>query len=174
MPAHCLDELLELGFYLPLSAQVAEASATVPPVAGPVTPLSSLATLNKADEPAQSPWALAPETVTLTLPNYDEQSELDNWCKSDLVALPSAADGSTLPLNEDEVADHVNSGHLTKSILCRGCCCSTNHKTTDHIITSRYDLQANGTAERSIGLIKSLAARALSASSLDSLYGHMR
>ena len=34
LPAHCLDELIEIGFYPPLSAQVAEAEATALPVAG--------------------------------------------------------------------------------------------------------------------------------------------
>ena len=53
-----------MGFYPPFSAQVAEASATALPAAGPFTPLSSLAALNKADEPAQSPRALPAETVT--------------------------------------------------------------------------------------------------------------
>ena len=118
LPARCLDELIEMGSCPPLSAQVAEVSATVLPVAGPCTPLSSLAVLNKADEPPQSPWALPVETVTLTLPNDDDLADLDNWCKSELVALQSASlptsDGSMMPLNQDELnelTDHVNSGH---------------------------------------------------------------
>ena len=44
------------------------------------------------------------------------------------MALPSAplptSDVSMMPLNQDELKelnDHVNSGHLTKSNLCRGC-----------------------------------------------------
>ena len=44
------------------------------------------------------------------------------------MALPSAAlpasDGSMMPLTEPEIVeltDHVNSGHVTKSNLCRGC-----------------------------------------------------
>ena len=117
-----------MGFYPPLSAQVADASATALPVAGPFTPLSSLAVLNKADEPLQAPWALPAETVTLTLPTDDELHDLSSWCQSELVALPSASlptsDGSMMPLNQDELQelnDHVNSGHLTKSNLCRGC-----------------------------------------------------
>ena len=51
LPAHCLDELIKIGFYPPLSAQVAEAKATAPPVAGSSTPLPSLAALTQADEP---------------------------------------------------------------------------------------------------------------------------
>ena len=65
--------------------------------------------------------------MTLTLPSDDDLADLDNWCKSELVALPSAplptSDGSMMPLNQDELielTDHVNSGHLTKSNLCRG------------------------------------------------------
>ena len=42
----------------------------------------------------------------------------------------------------------------------------SNHKTIDHTFTSGYDPQANGTAERSVGLLKSLAARSLASASL--------
>ena len=45
-----------------------------------------------------------------------------------------------------------------------------NHKTIHHSLTSGYDPQSNGTAERSIGLIKSLAARCFCTSGLDSTY----
>ena len=65
LPAHCLDELIEFGFYPPLSAQVAEAEATALPVAGSSTPLPSLAALTLADEPLQSPWALPTEVMSL-------------------------------------------------------------------------------------------------------------
>ena len=37
----------------------------------------------------------------------------------------------------------------------------SNHKTIDHTFTSGYDPQANGIAERSVGLLKALAARSL-------------
>ena len=46
----------------------------------------------------------------------------------------------------------------------------TNHKSTYHTFTSGYDPQANGTAERTVGLVKSLAARALATAQLDSSY----
>ena len=88
---------------------MADASATALPVTGRFTPLSSLAVLNKADEPPQSPWALPVETVTLTLPNDDDLMDLDSWCKSELEALPSASlptsDGSLMPLNQDELKE---------------------------------------------------------------------
>ena len=124
-PAHCLDELIEIGLYPPLSAQVAEAEASALPVA--VT-LLSLPWLTQADKPLLSPWALPTEVMSLTAPDPDEQLQIDSWCQSDLVALPSAAlpasDGSMMPLTENEIVeliDPVNSGHVTKSNLCRGC-----------------------------------------------------
>ena len=46
----------------------------------------------------------------------------------------------------------------------------SSHKSIYHTLTTGYDPQANGTAERSVGLIKSLAARALSSSGLDPSY----
>ena len=45
-----------------------------------------------------------------------------------------------------------------------------NHKSIHHSFTSGYDPQSNGTAERSVGLIKSLASRALASAELDSSY----
>ena len=46
----------------------------------------------------------------------------------------------------------------------------TNHKSIYHTFTSGYDPQANGTAERAVGLVKSLAARAFATAQLDSSY----
>ena len=45
-----------------------------------------------------------------------------------------------------------------------------NHRTIHHSFTTGYDPQANGTAERTVGLIKSLAARCLATASLDGSY----
>ena len=42
----------------------------------------------------------------------------------------------------------------------------SNHRSIYHTLTSGYDPQANGTAERSVGLIKTLASRCLNASGL--------
>ena len=87
-----------------------------------------MAALTQADEPLLSPWALPSAVMSLTAPDPDEQLQIDSWCQSDLVALPSAAlpafDGSMMPLTENEIVeltDHANSGHVTKSNLCRGC-----------------------------------------------------
>ena len=44
----------------------------------------------------------------------------------------------------------------------------SNHKTIDHTFTSGYDPQANRTAERSVGLLKALAARSLASAGLGS------
>ena len=46
----------------------------------------------------------------------------------------------------------------------------SNHKTIDHTFTSGYDPQANGTAERSVGLLKALAARSLASAGLGHEY----
>ena len=46
----------------------------------------------------------------------------------------------------------------------------TNHKSIYHTVTSGYDPQANGAAERAVGLVKSLAARALATAQLDCSY----
>ena len=45
-----------------------------------------------------------------------------------------------------------------------------NHKTIYHTFTTGYDPQAHWTAERSVGLVESLAARALASANLDKVY----
>ena len=45
-----------------------------------------------------------------------------------------------------------------------------NHKTIHHSFTSGYDPQTNGTAERAVGLVKSLASRCLCAAKLEGTY----
>ena len=64
----------------------------------------------------------------MTLPDHGEQVLLDEWCRSEHVALPSSdlpsSDGSLLALNEEELkelSDHILSGHVTKSNLCKSC-----------------------------------------------------
>ena len=89
---------------------MAEAEATALPVAGSSAPLPSLAALTQADEPLQSPWALPTEVMSLTAPDPDEQLQIDSWCQSELVALPSdalpASDGSMMPLTENDWVAH--------------------------------------------------------------------
>ena len=232
---------------------------------------------------------LPSEAYSFTEPQQDEMDLIEDWCKSDLVSLPSsslpASDDMIVPLEDKELKElshHLRSGHATKSNLCRDCLeaegprrthrsirdidrathvlhidtagpfataddgftyflvsalrlsdfpllidvrlltsrtsvevCDAlekivaffeslefegfaitdsfrnkrlhsdrageftapfferflvNHKAIYHTFTSGYDAQANGTAERAVGLIKSLAARALSTSSLDVSY----
>ena len=64
----------------------------------------------------------------MTLPDPAEQVLLDEWCRSEHVALPftdlPASDGSLLARNGEELrelSDHILSGHVTKSNLCRSC-----------------------------------------------------
>ena len=71
---------------------------------------------------------LPSEALTLNLPQPDEERTLQEWCSSELVSLPSmalpASNGTVLPLNkrgQDELSDHLRSGHSSKSNLRRGC-----------------------------------------------------
>ena len=314
-----LDELCELGFSPPTSAQDAEASATaLPDVAVPFSlpslavpldktqgSLPGLATDNQdalAQEPLPEHTASAAlntskassimtETTTMTtmtIPD-DELEKIEEWCKEDLVSLPfaslPASDGMIDPFTDTELQElqqHLHSGHLKKTNLCRGCLESegprklhrtvrevdrathtlhidiagpftvsddgftyflvgalrmpgfplmidvrnltsrtstevcdelekmvaffealqsegftigetsrikrlhsdrageftapyfsrflANHKTIHHSFTSGYDPQANGTAERAVGLVKSLASRCLCAAKLEGTY----
>ena len=68
------------------------------------------------------------QAMTLTMPSAEEQLELEKWCKDELVSLPwsglPASDGSIAPLSQpelQELAEHVDSGHVQKSNSCRGC-----------------------------------------------------
>ena len=87
-----------------------------------------------------------------------------------MVAFFEALQLEGLPIGESPRIRRLHSdkaGEFTAPFFARFL---TNHKMIDHTFTSGYDPQANGTAERSVGLIKSLAARALSSSSLDPGY----
>ena len=283
---------IDVEFYPPFSAQIAESEETAQtalPLDGSFTPLPSLAALGQAHQPSQALWPLSGQVYNLTLPDHDEQVLLDEWCRSDHVALPSSdlpsSDGSLLALSEEELkelSDHILSGHVTKSNLCNSCLeaegsrrihrsirdvdkathvlhidiagpltlsddgythflvgalrlpglpllidvkllttrtsaevCDelekmvaffealqteglmigetcrikrlhsdkageftapffskflSNHKTIDHTFTFGYDPQANGTAERSVGLLKALAARSLASAGLGHEY----
>ena len=232
---------------------------------------------------------MTPQAMTLDIPNDDDQRDLDDWCSTDNVSLPTAplpaSDGSVQALidnEQQELSEHLRSGHVTKSNLCPGCLESegprrvhrtirdidkathtlhidiagpltlsddgftyflvgalrlpgfpllidvrpltsrtsvevcdefgkmvayfealqsegfaigetsrvksihsdragefiapffakflADHKTIHHSFTLGYDPQSNGTAERSVGLIKALAARALATAHLDPSY----
>ena len=117
-----------LDFTLLFSAQDAESKETAVPRDGSFTHLPSLAALGQAHQPFQALWPLSGQVYNLTLPDHDEQALLDEWCRSEHVALPfidlPASDGSLLVLNEEELkelSDHIISGHVTKSNLCKSC-----------------------------------------------------
>ena len=87
-----------------------------------------MAALGQAHQPSQALWPLYGQVYNLTLPDPDEQALLDEWCRSEHVALPSSAlpasDGPLMALTEEELkelSDHIISGHVTKSNLCKSC-----------------------------------------------------
>ena len=66
--------------------------------------------------------------MAIAMPFAEEQLELEKWCKDELMSLPwselPASDGSIPPLSQPELqdlAEHVGSGHVQKSNLCKGC-----------------------------------------------------
>ena len=59
IPPHCLDELIDVGFYPPFSAQAAESEEPTLPLDGSFTPLPSLAALGQAHQPPQALWPLS-------------------------------------------------------------------------------------------------------------------
>ena len=129
----CIDELDEVGFCPPTLAQVAEAEATALPSVGVALSLPSLAELDAAQGPLPEavPYPSSTTTtqaLTMTIPDDDEMKEIEEWCRDDSVALPfaelPASNGAFLPLTQpekEELAEHLRTGHLNKTNLCRGC-----------------------------------------------------
>ena len=125
---HSTDELIDVGFYPPFSAQDAGSNETALPLDGSFTPLPSLAALGPAHQPSEALWPSSGQVYNLTLPDHAEQVLLDEWCRSEHVAFPftdlPASDGSLLALNEEELkelSDHIISGHVTEGNLCKSC-----------------------------------------------------
>ena len=134
-----LDDLGELGFFTPNSVQSAEASATALPLRHSTEVSSPSFEPSSANMPLPTSGSLhelsdcnslpsTAQAMTLTIPSAEEQLELEKWCKDELVSLPwsdlPASDGSIAPLSQpelQELAEHVDSGHVQKSNLCRGC-----------------------------------------------------
>ena len=130
IPPHCLGELMEIGFCPPFMTLTAEASATALHVGRSPSSSPTLAARLKDDELALKAFGPLPaQAMALT----HELSELEKedvilWGASDIVSslygdLPYS-DGSTDPLTPDEMKeleDHIRSGHVTKSNMCRGC-----------------------------------------------------
>ena len=100
-----------------------------------VVPLSlpSLAELDAAQGPLPEavPYPSSTTTtqaLTMTIPDDDELREIEQWRRDDSVALPftelPASNGAFLPLTQpekEELAEHLRTGHLNKTNLCRGC-----------------------------------------------------
>ena len=85
-----------------------------------------------------------------------------------LKALQTVTEG--LPICETSCIKRLHSdraGEFTAPFFARFL---GNHKSMHQSFTSGYDPQSNGTAERSVGLIKSLASRARATAELDSSY----
>ena len=119
-------------------ALLAKAKVDALPVAGSSNSLSPLAALDMAsglcddmasslnDDLAHRP--MKPQAMTLDIPNDDDHRDLDDWCSTDNVSLPTAplpaSDGSIQVLTDNEqqeLSEHLRSGHVTKSNLCPGC-----------------------------------------------------
>ena len=112
VPAHFLEDLVDTGFYPPYLAQHAEASAdallakvkAALPVARSSNffslSLSPLAALDMAsglcndmasslnDDLAHRPTK--PQAMTLDIPDDDYQRDLEDWCSTDNLSLPTA------------------------------------------------------------------------------------
>ena len=63
-----------------------------------------------------------PQAMTLDIPNDDGQRDLDDWCSTENVSLPTAplpaSDGSIQLLTDNEqqeLNEHLRSGHVTQA-----------------------------------------------------------
>ena len=68
------------------------------------------------------------DSERLSAPTPEEEAAIMEWCHSEHVSLHlksfDISDGTIKPLTEaeeKELKEHISSGHLTKSNLCRGC-----------------------------------------------------
>ena len=87
-----------------------------------------------------------------------------------MVAFFEALQSEGFPIGETCRVKRVHSDRAGESIAPYFARFIANHRTIHHSFTSGYDPQANGTAERTVGLIRSLAARCLANFSLDGSY----
>ena len=116
IPPHALTELADVGFHPPISAMRAE------------VPEHEALEGEAEDEDIwlDSPPADQQQKFTNSPP--EEEVILQEWCSREHVSLPidtlNVSDGSIRPLSpqdEKELRDHINSGHVKKSNLCKGC-----------------------------------------------------
>ena len=121
---HALTELADLGFCPPLAAHLAQtagAANSSHTVDGQEAQDSDLKELNPLEVEEDEPQPLKE-------PSAEDEATLQEWCSDDLVHLPfvplPSSDGTLVPLTEaeaEELRNHIASGHVTKSNLCRGC-----------------------------------------------------
>ena len=110
IPIHALNELQDVGFYPPRSAGHIEARPA------------------EVGDPEIPGEALGDELFELSLPTPEEEAILQEWCTLQEVSLPyiplNSSNGEVKPLSSEEMEElkqHIASGHLTKSHLCKGC-----------------------------------------------------
>ena len=116
IPPHALTELADVGFHPPISAMRAE-----------VPELEALeGEAEEEDIWMDSPPADQQQKLINSPP--EEEAILQEWCSQEHVSLPTdtlnVSDGSIKPLSpqeEKELRDHINSGHVKKNNLCKGC-----------------------------------------------------
>ena len=116
MPPHALTELADVGFHPPISAMRAE----VP------EPEALEGEAEEEDIWMDSPPADQHQKFTNSPP--EEEAILQEWRSQEHVSLPTdtlnVSDGSIKPPSpqeEKKLRDHINSGHVKKSNLCKGC-----------------------------------------------------
>ena len=117
MPPHALTELADVGFRPPISAVRAELPEPE-------------ALEGEAGEEEEDIWMDSPpadQQQRLTNSPPEEGAILQEWCSQEHVSLPTdtltVSDGSIKPLSpqEERSFEIINSGHVKKSNLCRGC-----------------------------------------------------
>ena len=115
-----MNELQDVGFYPPRVVNHASASPAA------IEPSSQDQDRSEADKP-----------TIMTSPSSEEEAILQEWCMQDHVGLPylslASTNGEVKPLSAedlDELKAHINSGHLTKSHLSKGCLISEGPRRT--------------------------------------------
>ena len=126
---HGLDELEDVEVLPSFSAQVAESEETVPSLdPGLESRIYDGRLFTQAHQPTEALWPLSAQVHNLTLPNHSEQLLIDQWCRSEHVALPFTdlppSNVSMMSINEEawcELSERILSGHRPRSNLRRGC-----------------------------------------------------
>ena len=116
IPPHALTELADVGFHPPITAMRAE------------VPEPEVLDGEAEDEDIWMDAPPADQQQRFTNSPPEEEAILQEWCSQDHVSLPTdtlnVSDGSIKPLSpqeEKELREHITSGHVKKSNLCKGC-----------------------------------------------------